>query len=160
MLKGKLYMGSKSLKNVKVLDQQVILDYTDYNDIVDTTRKFGGCTILNGKIMANYQEHGKLDIYSNNSIRLLIPIDIKWERLRQIKNCLNVLGILHHSRTTDGYWLNSQGYIIWDKLEMITFHTHYTTDRFNFILSIMDNLKYELNQESMGMFWNEQLILI
>ena len=159
-MKGKMYLGSKKIENGLVLDQQVRIKYTDYNDIVEYTRKYGGSTILNNTIVCNYKEYETLDIYDKNKVKLLVPAGLNIDRLFHIKRTLDILGVKHYSTYTNGYWLNNDNHIVLDELELITFTTHYTEDRLNFIISIMDNLKWELNQESTAMFWNSQLILI
>lgn len=147
-------------EKITILDQKKIISRFDNVDIYDYTIKFGGCTIINDELWANYANDKSVLWYDNNNkIKLLLPGKVYNSECYHIDRILDIMDIDFSTDTAYGYWMDEQGHQILDDLEIVSFNIS-NLDKLNFFIKLASRLAEEYKEEAMALYVNDALLLI
>ena len=158
----KVYQGSKELKDVRILDQSIKLNPKMLkSDLMGLALKYGGYSIIDDELIISYSEYGKLDIYSNNDVKLILPPEVDSDRVNHIIKALQILKVDNPvSRKMMGGWIDSNNELVEELNTIISFNSGFTSLRWNYLYCLMKDIKLEFKQESIAIMFNDSLLLI
>jgi hypothetical protein len=157
------YRGNLNCSEIecnKILDNKI-----EVFDIVESTYKYGGVSIINGKQYSNYENNGVISVFDNNVISLLIPNTRLNECLPRLLPVLNVMGIKYqiYPNSVRGYWYDTvDGKIAKDIHYAIEFNSNdkQLLERLRLINRILRNMVFDWIQYSFAYYVNDSMVLV
>ena len=158
----KVYQGSIKLNDVAILDQCIKLNNKFIkSDLFAMAVKYGGYSIIDDDLIINYSEYGKLDVYDNNAVKLILPPEVDSDRVNHIIKALQILKVDNPvSSKMLGGWIDSNNELVEELNTIISFNSGFTSLRWNHLYCLMKGIKLEFKQESMAIMFNDSLLLI
>ena len=129
--------------------------------------KYGGATLINGKIYSNIEESEELNLNMKNTVGILVPTTIEVNTtidnkkyVEDVENTIKDFGKVISKFDSKGSWYSDTEGVVVEENTIVTFESHGNPFDMELLKYLAEKLKSDMKQEAITIILNDGIAIV